>query len=139
VVENEAINCTRAVTVAFVDGFLFYTVIFLTMKLSHGAGGYYNPAISLSLSMTDIYLEPDGWRRHLIRFATFLVAQIAGAITGNGTAPPTQTAAHVLCCPVLSCAVLCCAAYLTVLLCACVCACARVQVLCCCWRQCRAC
>jgi len=82
VVENEAINCMRTVTIAVIDGFAFYALIFLTMKLSHGQGGYYNPAVTISLVLVDLYLDTSSWRRHLTRWALYLVAQILGGITG---------------------------------------------------------
>jgi len=82
VVENEAVNCTRAVTIAMVDGFLFYALIFLTMKLTHGQGGYYNPSITFALALTDTYLDPQGWRKHFIRLGTFAISQLMGAIIG---------------------------------------------------------
>ena len=69
------------------DGFLFYALIFLTMKLTHGQSGYYNPSITFSLALTDIYLDPQGWRRHLIRLGTYACAQFLGAILGTPHTP----------------------------------------------------
>ncbi len=45
---DEAVSAERAMTIAFVDGFLFYSLVYLTMKLSFQTSGYLNPYVSLA-------------------------------------------------------------------------------------------
>jgi len=83
-IDSESMNCSRVLTVALIDGFLFYGIIFITMKISHGQSGYCNPALTFSLSLVDMYLDPARKRFHFSRFLQFFGVQMVGAVIGAG-------------------------------------------------------
>lgn len=78
---SEATDSSRVVAVALTEGFAFYAIVNLTMRLASGFGGYFNPALTLALSALD--MKFDGRvLQHTWRFVFFLVAQLAGATGG---------------------------------------------------------
>lgn len=79
--ESENVDCARIVSLALVDGFTFYAIVNLTMRLTYGFGGYFNPALTLGLAFLDIRFD-GRFLQHAWRFVFFLVAQLAGATGG---------------------------------------------------------
>jgi len=56
-VEAEEMSCVRAVVIALTDGFLYYAIIYVTMKMSRGKGVYFNPALAVALTVQNLYLN----------------------------------------------------------------------------------
>mmetsp|Transcript_35792 Transcript_35792/g.70275 ORF Transcript_35792/g.70275 Transcript_35792/m.70275 type:complete len:271 (+) Transcript_35792:33-845(+) len=80
-ITSEGMTCHRIVLVALTDGLIFYALIYLTMKLGGGRGGYFNPCLTLALGMVDMYLDKN-WCLHLARAFAHVTAQTFGAIIG---------------------------------------------------------
>jgi len=69
------------------DGFLYYVLINLTMRLTDEDGGYVNPTITLSLAWLDTWFQ---WRqswKFMLRALFLIVMQLAGAIGGTDPSP----------------------------------------------------
>lgn len=81
-IENGSVTIPRALAVALVDGFLFYGLVYITMKLSNQTSGYLNPAFSAGLGVVNMYARANRW--HIVRIIAYMVAQIAGAMVGVG-------------------------------------------------------
>jgi glycerol uptake facilitator-like aquaporin len=62
------------------DGFLFYALVYLAMRLNEGKSAYLNPAITLSLTAVDVYL--DNRTVHLVHAGITIAAQMLGAVVG---------------------------------------------------------
>eukprot|EP00457_Paulinella_chromatophora_P009076 gb/GEZN01009130.1/.p1 GENE.gb/GEZN01009130.1/~~gb/GEZN01009130.1/.p1 ORF type:complete len:253 (+),score=40.26 gb/GEZN01009130.1/:138-896(+) len=92
---SESMDCSRVMTIALTDGFLFYALVYLTMKLSSQMGGYFNPAITLGLMVLDLFLKSTGRLRKTAKYMTlleaftFILAQVLGAFLGVLLVPLT--------------------------------------------------
>eukprot|EP01006_Ploeotia_vitrea_P037364 TRINITY_DN66123_c7_g1_i2.p1 TRINITY_DN66123_c7_g1~~TRINITY_DN66123_c7_g1_i2.p1 ORF type:complete len:265 (+),score=117.95 TRINITY_DN66123_c7_g1_i2:69-863(+) len=80
-IDSEAVNCTRIVLVALVDGLLFHFIIYLTQRLSDGNGGYVNPTVTISLAALDTYFDGKA-ASHVGRALFYIAAQCAGSVVG---------------------------------------------------------
>jgi len=81
-VDAEALKCGRVIAIALLDGFLYYSMISLTMRLSENNGGYLNPAVTLSLALLDSIIE---WRKtgvFILKALLFIVCQFLGGLGG---------------------------------------------------------
>jgi len=81
-VDAEALKCGRILAISLLDGFLYYALISLTMRLADSQGGYLNPAVTLSLGLLDSIIE---WRKmgiFLLKALLFMICQFIGALGG---------------------------------------------------------
>jgi hypothetical protein len=81
-VGGETLDTMRVLFLAVLDGVLLHMIIFISMKLSVGAGCYANPAMSLSMFSFNAILGIVPFLNNLLGFALHLVAQCAGAMAG---------------------------------------------------------
>eukprot|EP00808_Paulinella_micropora_P004183 g80557.t1 len=95
VLTSEAMDCSRVLTIAITDGFLFYALVYVTMKLSSQMAGYFNPAVTLGLMVLDIFLKSTGRLRKsakylsLLEALAFVFVQVLGACLGVLLVPVT--------------------------------------------------
>jgi len=80
IVNGGGITLDRAITVAFIDGFLYYAMVFITMKLSNQTSGYLNPAFSTGLLIVNLYTNLSIW--FVIRAVAYIIVQLVGGIAG---------------------------------------------------------
>jgi len=80
-ITSEGFTCSRVITVAVTDGLIFYALVYLTMKLGGGRGGYFNPSLTFALAMVDLYLDKN-WCLHAARAFAHVMAQTLGGFVG---------------------------------------------------------
>lgn len=74
------LKLANALTVAMLDGFMYYALVYLTMKLSFQTSGYLNPAFSFGICIANLYSNWSLW--HIGRTLAFWVVQVGGALLG---------------------------------------------------------
>jgi aquaporin-4 len=74
------LKLSNGLTVALLDGFVYYALVNLTMKLSYQTSGYLNPALSFALCAVNMASNWSVW--HVIRTFACWVMQITGALLG---------------------------------------------------------
>lgn len=82
-IDSDGMECSRVLTVALTDGFLFYSCVALCTKLCGGKGGYGNAALTAALCALDFW--GDGYRQlfaHFKVFARHVLTQTVGAALG---------------------------------------------------------
>jgi len=83
VLESENRSFLRIITVALVDGFVFYSLVYMVMKLTRGRSGYFNSALTASLCLVDLYLDSGHkMSMHIGRAVAHIVVQIIGSLLG---------------------------------------------------------
>jgi len=81
-IDAEALTSTRIVSIALLDGFLYYLLINLTMRLSDLDGGYCNPTITFSLALMDTIFAWKDLGAYFFRAFILIAMQIGGACLG---------------------------------------------------------
>ncbi len=77
---NRSVQLSSVLAVALLDGFVYYALVFLAMKLSFQTSGYLNPAFSLGVCVVNMHSNWSGW--HVVRMVSFWAVQIIGGILG---------------------------------------------------------
>ena len=96
---NESMDLDRVVTVAVAGGFVYFSMLHLTMTLTDGHGAYLNPALTVALISVDLFLQAS-IRRELIVATITIAFQCMGGWLGSIAArqcvPNPDTGAEIM-------------------------------------------
>jgi len=81
-IDSEALKLNRVTAIAISDGFAYYALLNLTMRLAKEKGGYLNPAVTVSLAMIDSIFQARKWWDFFLRALFYIAMQLGGALAG---------------------------------------------------------